>query len=83
MKFKLLLILLLTIQFSTYAFKAVSDPLKWAFPKDHGSHPEYEVEWWYFTGHLSGQSEYGFEITFFRVSNDIENSNLTFHPKNL
>ena len=81
MKFKLFLIVLLSIQVSIYCFTAVSEPLKWSFPKDHGSHPEYEVEWWYFTGHLTGKSEYGFEITFFRVSNDIPTTNLTFHPK--
>ncbi|HCE03228.1 MAG TPA: hypothetical protein DEQ98_08295, partial [Acidobacteria bacterium] len=20
------------------------------FPRDHGSHPEYRIEWWYYTG---------------------------------
>lgn len=40
-----------------------------AFPRDHGSHPEYRTEWWYFTGHLrtEGGRRYGFEVTFFRV----------------
>ena len=22
----------------------------WSFPRDHGAHPEYRTEWWYFTG---------------------------------
>ena len=22
------------------------------FPRDHGSHPEFKIEWWYITGHL-------------------------------
>lgn len=43
----------------------------WAFefPRDHGAHPEFQTEWWYFTGHLEGESNrrYGFELTFFRV----------------
>ena len=82
MKFStLIFFLLFSINSICAGFKAVSTPLDWQFPKDHGSHPEYEVEWWYFTGHLTGKSEYGFEITFFRVSNDIPSSNLTFHPK--
>lgn len=39
------------------------------FPRDHGAHPEAAVEWWYYTGHLSGRAgrPYGFQLTFFRV----------------
>jgi predicted secreted hydrolase len=40
-----------------------------SFPRDHGSHPEAAVEWWYYTGHLedAARRPYGFELTFFRV----------------
>ncbi len=40
-----------------------------AFPRDHGAHPEYRTEWWYFTGNLREGSggRYGYQITFFRV----------------
>jgi predicted secreted hydrolase len=40
----------------------------WSFPRDHGSHPEYRTEWWYFTGNLSDKSgnRYGYQLTFFR-----------------
>lgn len=40
------------------------------FPADHGSHPEFKIEWWYVTGHLSGTNggQYGFQATFFRRS---------------
>lgn len=40
-----------------------------SFPRDHGSHPDAAVEWWYYTGHLrdEGGREYGFQLTFFRV----------------
>lgn len=39
------------------------------FPRDHGSHPQFRTEWWYYTGNLRSQSgkSYGFELTFFRV----------------
>ncbi len=39
------------------------------FPLDHGPHPAYREEWWYFTGHLRAPSgaRFGFELTFFRV----------------
>jgi predicted secreted hydrolase len=38
------------------------------FPRDHGSHPEFKIEWWYVTGHLFGESDrrFGFQATFFR-----------------
>ena len=39
------------------------------FPRDHASHPEYKIEWWYYTGNLSDSRSrrFGFQITFFRV----------------
>ena len=39
------------------------------FPRDHGSHPEAAVEWWYYTGHLrdAAGKAYGFQLTFFRA----------------
>ncbi len=38
------------------------------FPRDHGSHPEFALEWWYLTGHLfeTNGAQYGFQATFFR-----------------
>lgn len=40
------------------------------FPRDHGSHPDFRIEWWYITGHLHAQNEdrYGFQATFFRYA---------------
>ena len=45
-------------------------PYEWSFPYDHGVHNDYQVEWWYFTGHLNtlDSEVFGFELTFFRVS---------------
>lgn len=39
-----------------------------SFPRDHGSHNQYNLEWWYFTGHLFTKSgrRFGYELTFFR-----------------
>ena len=39
-----------------------------SFPKDHGSHDAFRIEWWYFTGHLFGEDDrrFGYELTFFR-----------------
>ncbi len=38
------------------------------FPRDHGSHEQFQTEWWYFTGHLVGTDgrRFGYELTFFR-----------------
>lgn len=40
------------------------------FPRDHGSHPEFSIEWWYITGHLQSDAPkpIGFQVTFFRRS---------------
>jgi predicted secreted hydrolase len=38
------------------------------FPADHFNHPNFQTEWWYYTGNLHDSSghRYGFELTFFR-----------------
>ena len=53
---------------SGYARVLTSRPFE--FPQDHGSHPEFRSEWWYFTGNLAGADErrYGFELTLFRFA---------------
>lgn len=40
------------------------------FPQDHGEHPEFKTEWWYFTGNLQDQAghEYGYQLTIFRTA---------------
>jgi predicted secreted hydrolase len=49
-------------------WREASTPRRWSFPRDHGSHPEYKTEWWYFTGNLNdnGGKRYGYQLTFFR-----------------
>lgn len=44
---------------------------KYSFPRDHGSHPAYASEWWYYTGHLEtpdAKHSFGYQLTFFRVA---------------
>ena len=40
----------------------------WHFPRDHGAHPDYRTEWWYFTGNLVDErsGRHGYQLTFFR-----------------
>jgi predicted secreted hydrolase len=49
-------------------FQPATAGYQYTFPKDHGSHPTYRTEWWYYTGHLHAQDgrSFGFELTFFR-----------------
>ncbi len=48
---------------------AVPDPeTRLTFPRDHGSHADFKIEWWYVTGHFEGRERrFGFQATFFRL----------------
>ncbi|MBK9797088.1 MAG: carotenoid 1,2-hydratase [Holophagaceae bacterium] len=51
------------------AFATARPGYVFAFPRDHGSHPAFRTEWWYFTGHLwtpDGTRRFGYQLTFFR-----------------
>lgn len=50
------------------SYLSVTEPCNLVFPKDHGLHPGYRTEWWYYTGNLDADSgeSYGFQLTFFR-----------------
>jgi predicted secreted hydrolase len=49
-----------------YARAEGPQPLR--FPEDHGAHPDFQTEWWYYTGNLeSGDGRhFGYQLTFFR-----------------
>jgi predicted secreted hydrolase len=51
-----------------FAYPEVKPGLEFRFPRDHGAHPDYRTEWWYFTGWLQTETgeRLGFQITFFR-----------------
>jgi predicted secreted hydrolase len=44
------------------------------FPEDHGSHPDFRIEWWYVTGWLE-PGPLGFQITFFRARPQLKDDN--------
>ena len=52
----------------TDGFQAITGPCGFYFPDDHGAHPGYRTEWWYYTGNLAATTgeRYGFQLTFFR-----------------
>ncbi|MDO8681850.1 MAG: lipocalin-like domain-containing protein [Acidobacteriota bacterium] len=47
------------------------------FPRDHASHPDYKIEWWYYTGNVSAKDgrRFGYQVTFFRVGVDAAPTN--------
>lgn len=49
-------------------FQRAEAPVPLAFPRDHGSHPGYRNEWWYFTGNLVAAQgrRFGYQFTLFR-----------------
>jgi len=49
-------------------YLAVTGPCYQTFPQDHGAHPGYRTEWWYYTGNVMAKSgeRYGYQLTFFR-----------------
>lgn len=51
-------------------FARVDQPWRFSFPADHGAHPNYRTESWYFVGHLTTPQgrQFGFQLTFFRVA---------------
>ncbi len=51
-----------------FAYEPAVPGRKITFPADHYSHPDFQTEWWYYTGHLQTESgrRYGYQVTFFR-----------------
>jgi len=59
---------------------------KFVFPRDHGAHPEFRVEWWYVTGWLetTPSGPMGFQITFFRARPEEASDNPSkFNPRQI
>ena len=49
-------------------FTRAIGPMPLEFPRDFGPHPDYQTEWWYYTGNLetADGSHFGYQLTFFR-----------------
>jgi predicted secreted hydrolase len=49
-------------------YERVTGPRQLSFPRDHGPHPDFLTEWWYYTGNLTadGGRQFGYQLTFFR-----------------
>ncbi len=63
-----LLLLLIVAVTAQAQFRQALPGYRFEFPRDHFAHPEFELEWWYYTGNLTAEDgrRFGFELTFFR-----------------
>lgn len=64
----------LLIQSLAAQYRTAVPGYRFEFPRDYFDHPDFQTEWWYYTGNLKSANgrHYGFELTFFRqaVSRD-------------
>ncbi len=59
---------LLAVMDEATGFARAEGPRPFDFPADHGPHPDYQTEWWYYTGNLETTDgrHFGYQLTFFR-----------------
>lgn len=70
MKTRLFLLAICCIVTHVGSFEKASPRYQLSFPRDHGPHPSFKTEWWYFTGNVKDAvgREFGYQLTFFRNS---------------
>jgi predicted secreted hydrolase len=56
-------------------------PWAWSFPRDHGAHPSFKSEWWYFTGNVHDPQgrRFGYQLTLFRQGVQFKPAQPTSH----
>jgi predicted secreted hydrolase len=54
---------------SSDTWTAALEPRELVFPADHRAHPDFRIEWWYYTGNLTTKDgrRFGYQLTFFRT----------------
>ncbi len=59
---------LLTLSPLAPQYRTAVPGYRFEFPRDYFDHPDFQTEWWYYTGNLISANgrRYGFELTFFR-----------------
>jgi len=70
-----LIVALLTLQPSPW--KEAKAGYQFSFPRDHAAHPDFKIEWWYYTGNVTAADgrRFGYQVTFFRVGIDFTPAN--------
>src|SRR5882724_3172738 len=67
-RFACILAALLSLQPLAAQYRTALPGYRYEFPRDHFNHPDFQTEWWYYTGNVksaNGQA-FGFQVTFFR-----------------
>jgi predicted secreted hydrolase len=61
-----------TAQISVTQYRTALPGYRYEFPRDHFDHPDFQTEWWYYTGNVKSEDghRFGFELTFFRQGVD-------------
>jgi predicted secreted hydrolase len=77
MRWLLLLFLAWPVWAEQPVYPAVTPGIQLTFPKDHGAHPAFRIEWWYVTGWLKDVDgkDLGFQVTFFRSRPPVDQDN--------
>ena len=67
----------LSFAFAQGEWKQALPGYQFDFNRDHASHPEHKIEWWYYTGNLAAKDghRFGYQLTFFRVGVDKQPAN--------
>ena len=63
-----MLSLMLAVNPIAAQYRIAAPGYRYEFPRDNFNHPDFQTEWWYYTGNLKAADghEFGFELTFFR-----------------
>src|ERR1700746_1005487 len=66
-------------------YKAAIAGYHYQFPRDYFDHPDYQTEWWYYTGNLKSADghRFGFELTCFRQATARDANQSTWHIHDL
>ena len=58
-------------------YQVAAPGYRYEFPRDHFNHPDFQSEWWYYTGNLTASDghRFGFELTFFRQGTRRDSAN--------
>ena len=57
-----------SVSSDTTGYTRAIEPRTWNFPQDFGAHPDFQTEWWYYTGNVTTDDghRFGYQFTIFR-----------------
>lgn len=78
--FLLLCLCLFSPELSRADFTVARPDYQYQFPRDHGAHTDFKIEWWYYTGNLKSEDgkRFGIQWTMFRNSLSEKTTNPTW-----